>query len=146
MSVLGWQYHDTAVIKILRLFPTAPTSNPYRIPRGAAPVVLGSMSVLPPKTYYVYVLPYVLHCGACAHRFVVPDAFRPERWLVTASPSVHRALSPARAPSPSHPPPPSSSASWEDMSTFLHDDAGFIPFSQGPMNCVEKELAIMIAL
>ena len=75
-----------------------------------------------------------MHRDACTHRFVIPDAFRPERRLVTVSPSGYNTSSPVRAPTPSHSesPPPSSSASREKVCTVLNDD--------------EKELAIMIAI
>ncbi|KAM5536556.1 hypothetical protein V8D89_009833 [Ganoderma adspersum] len=121
-------HYLTAVInEALRLFPPAPTSSPRQVPHNSAPVVLGSV-VLPPGTY-VYVPPYVLHRDA--RNFVFPDAFWPERWLVAAG---HLALARARAPA--------SSSDVRVQVEFVHDDAAFIPFSYGPMNCVGKGLAM----
>ena len=81
--------------------------------------------VLPPGTY-VSVPPYVLHRDA--RNFVSPDAFWPERWLL-ASGLLDPSDPSARGMSPTSP-------------GFKHDEAGFIPFSIGPMNCVGKTLAM----
>ena len=59
-----------------------------------------------------------------------PSCFWPERWLLaTGDPSL----------SPSDPAALGVSAASPG---FRHDEAGFIPFSIGPMNCVGKTLAM----
>ena len=57
--------------------------------------------------------------------FPHPEGFWPERWLLASGEL-----------SPTDP-----SARGVDMGTFVHNEAGFIPFSQGPMNCIGKSLA-----
>ena len=55
--------------------------------------------------------------------------FWPERWLL-ASGDLSPSDPSARGVSPS-------------STEFRHDDAGFMPFSVGPMNCVGKTLAML---
>ena len=92
-------------------------------------------SILPPGTH-VYVPPYVLHRDA--RNFVFPDAFWPERWLVAAG---HLPLELARArPSSGSGPDVDGTGARVD---FVHNDAGFIPFSHGPLGCVGKGFAML---
>ncbi|KAI1787968.1 cytochrome P450 [Ganoderma leucocontextum] len=124
-------HYLTAVIhETLRLWPPAATSTPRQVPHDAATVVLGSM-VLPPGTY-VSVPPCVLHRDE--RNFVFPDTFWPERWLVAA---VQLPLERTRPPSALAPP------SSSDGVRFVHNNAAFIPFSHGPMNCPGKGLAML---
>ena len=63
-----------------------------------------------------------------ARNFVVPDTYWPERWLIAGG----------RATLAEYPIPASTPFSHAD---FIHNEAAFIPFSYGPMNCVGKSLA-----
>nr|VWO94473.1 Cytochrome P450 monooxygenase AKT7 (EC (AK-toxin biosynthesis protein 7) [Ganoderma boninense] len=120
----------TAIInETLRLFPPVPTNSSRQVPHNSAPVVLGSL-IIPPGTQ-VFLPPYALHHDA--HNFVFPDAFWPERWLVA---SGQLSLSLARTPIHEA---PGGKLSFFD---FVHNDAAFIPFSHGPMNCAGKTLAM----
>ncbi len=74
--------------------------------------------------------PYILHRDA--HNFVFPDVSSLKRWLVASGElCLERALSPVSSPAP------------EVRFEFVHNDAAFIPFSHGPMNCLGKGLAML---
>ncbi len=80
----------------------------------------------------MYVPPYILHHDA--RNFVFPETFWPERWLVA---SGQLPLERAR------PPPHRTPARADGIGTrFVHNEAAFIPFSHGPMNCAGKGLAM----
>ena len=51
-----------------------------------------------------------------------PNAFLPERWLVGSAAETGYDVPP--------------------MAGYVHNEAAFIPFSHGPMNCVGKALAL----
>lgn len=81
-------------------------------------------SYIPPGTIFcnhVYT-----HHHSPKHFSPSPSSFWPERWLLASGDL-----------SPSDP-----SARGVDMASFVHDEAAFIPFSYGPMNCVGKSLAM----
>ena len=82
--------------------------------------------MLPPGTN-VWLHAYSLHLDP---RNFAPytTEFWPERWLL-ASGLLDPSSPSARGVSPTSP-------------GFRHDEAGFIPFSIGPMNCVGKTLAM----
>ena len=65
-----------------------------------------------------------------ARNFVVPDTYWPERWLIAGG----------RATLAEYPIPASTPFSHAD---FIHNEAAFIPFSYGPMNCVGMGLAML---
>lgn len=77
--------------------------------------------------------------------FSFPAVFWPERWLV-ASGSLSLADALARLPQTSvRGPPPTvpSLAEKGDKFKLAHNDAAFIVFSYGPMNCPGKGLAML---
>ena len=83
-------------------------------------------SVLPPGTV---VWPHVYSLHLDPRNFApYTTQFWPERWLL-ASGDLSPSDPSARGVSPSLP-------------KFRHDEAGFMPFSVGPMNCVGKTLAM----
>lgn len=86
-----------------------------------------------------------------ARNFSFPVAFWPECWLIV---SGDLTLSDTFIPSPF--PAPFSSASLEASMTavftrmsspppppFVHNDAAFLTFAHGPMNCVGKNIGIL---
>ncbi|TBU27634.1 high nitrogen upregulated cytochrome P450 monooxygenase 2 [Dichomitus squalens] len=131
------RHHDlhylTAVIhEALRLFPPAPTNSSRQVPHHSKPLVFGSV-VLPPGTL-IHISPYVLHRDP--RNFVFPDTFWPERWLIA---SGQLTIESARLPQGLAPPP--GHHGTPDFQ-FVHNEAAFIPFSVGPMNCPGKGLAM----
>lgn len=60
------------------------------------------------------------------HFFPKTDDFWPERWLLASGRLSF-----------------SSFSSNIDEATFMHNEAAFVPFSYGPMNCVGKNLAML---
>ncbi|KAM5536745.1 hypothetical protein V8D89_009584 [Ganoderma adspersum] len=116
----------TAVInETLRVFPPSPGGTQRNVPHDAKPVVIGNI-VLPPGTN---VWPHVYSHHLDPRNFApYTTEFWPERWLL-ASGDLLSTDPAARGISPTSP-------------EFRHDEAGFIPFSIGPMNCVGKTLAM----
>ncbi|PIL26706.1 cytochrome P450 [Ganoderma sinense ZZ0214-1] len=116
----------TAVInETLRVFPPVPGGSQRYVPHDEKAVVVGNL-VLPPGTM---VWPHVYSHHLDPRNFAPYTAdFWPERWLL-ASGDLLPSDPAARGVSPSSP-------------EFRHDEAGFIPFSVGPMNCVGKTLAM----
>ena len=86
-------------------------------------------SYLPPGTIFW------CHIYSTHHdprNFTDPSSFWPERWLLASSSS-----SPALSLSPTDP-----AFRGHTKATLTHNDAGFLPFSHGPLNCVGKTLAL----
>ena len=122
------------------------------MPQNAPPLVLSSVSVLPPPSCArvaclhapcsvnrvlppgTYVPLYVLRRDA--RNFVFPDAFWPKRWLVMAG---HLPLELA----------PASPALCSDSDVagarvdFVHNEGAFISFSCGPLSCVGKGFGVL---
>ncbi|KAM5537036.1 hypothetical protein V8D89_009365 [Ganoderma adspersum] len=116
----------TAVInETLRVFPPVPGGTQRWVPHDAKAVVVGNI-VLPPGTV---VWPHTYSHHLDPRNFApYTTEFWPERWLL-ASGDLASSEPSARGLSPSSP-------------GFRHDEAGFMPFSVGPMNCVGKTLAM----
>lgn len=85
--------------------------------------------MLPPGTQ-VFVPPYALHLDA--RNFVFPDVFWPERWLVASGQLPLERAQPPRTLAPSD----------GVEIRLVHNEAAFIPFSHGPMNCAGRGLAM----
>ena len=81
----------------------------------------------------IHVPPYVLHRDP--RNFVFAETFWPERWLIA---SGQLPLESARLPHGLAPSPGNRKPEFE----FVHNEAAFIPFSIGPMNCPGKGLAM----
>ena len=88
-------------------------------------------SFIPPGTT-VYTPIFTLHRDA--RNFSFPETFWPERWLIA---SGHLSLDKVQLPVPSN----SSSTPPADFK-LVHNDAAFMPFSSGPLNCVGRGLAM----
>lgn len=90
-------------------------------------------SVIPPGTA-IYLPPWVLQRDSC--NFTFSDAFWPERWLIASGQLRYEN---ARLPSFAN----GTTKSERERPDFVHNEAAFIPFSAGPMNCPGKGLALM---
>ena len=88
--------------------------------------------LLPPGTL-VHIPHYVVHRDP--RNFVFPETFWPERWLIASGQLL---LESARLPHGLAPSPGNRKPEFE----FVHNEAAFIPFSIGPMNCPGKGLAM----
>lgn len=91
---------------------------------------------LPPGTQFI-VPPYSLHRDA--RNFTFPNTFWPERWLIA---SGQMSLSDAPLPSPAPPSDPSPISGDAKALQFHHNEAAFMAFSHGPLNCVGKGLGM----
>ena len=69
-----------------------------------------------------------------ARNFSFPETFWPERWLIA---SRYLPLDKVQLPVPSA----ASSTPPADFK-LVHNDAAFMPFSSGPLNCVGRGLAM----
>ncbi|TFK79033.1 high nitrogen upregulated cytochrome P450 monooxygenase 2 [Polyporus arcularius HHB13444] len=123
-------YLHAVINEALRLYPPVPLGSQRRVPHSGAPVVVGS-TVLPPGTV-VYLPPWILHRDP--RNFSFPDAFWPERWLITSGQLRHE---------DAQPPSSAKDATKMDISGLVHNEAAFTPFSIGPMNCPGKGLAML---
>lgn len=88
--------------------------------------------------------PWCLHRDA--RNFSFPDTFWPERWLIA---SGQLNLEDVPLPKTSGESLPHDSVQKSKGAThaqnvaFVHNEAAFIPFSYGPMNCPGKSLAML---
>ncbi|KAI0711780.1 high nitrogen upregulated cytochrome P450 monooxygenase 2 [Cerioporus squamosus] len=121
------QYLHAVINETLRLYPPVPGGGQRQVPRDSAPVAVGSIC-LPPGTI-VRIPPFSLHRDG--RNFSLPECFWPERWLVS---SGKISLSDARHPDLEGQP---------STDQFVHNEAAFIPFFHGPMNCPGKGLALL---
>ncbi|KAL1948749.1 hypothetical protein VTO73DRAFT_10555 [Trametes versicolor] len=117
-------HYLTAVInEALRVYPTVPGGVQRCVPHDSNGVTLGSI-FLPPGTSAWYHQFSAYHDAR--HFFPKTDDFWPERWLLASGRLSF-----------------SSFSSNIDEATFMHNEAAFVPFSYGPMNCVGKNLAML---
>ncbi|KAI0667289.1 high nitrogen upregulated cytochrome P450 monooxygenase 2 [Trametes maxima] len=116
-------HYLTAVInEAMRIYPPVPSGSQRQVPHDAGGVSLGSI-YLPPGTIAL-IHTYSIHRDP-RNFFPSPEDFWPERWLLASGRlSFHE-------------------AGLADKATFTHNEAAFIPFSYGPMNCVGKNLAML---
>ncbi|KAI1789718.1 high nitrogen upregulated cytochrome P450 monooxygenase 2 [Ganoderma leucocontextum] len=122
-------YLHAVIQEALRLFPPVPTGSGRQVPNNSNGFNAGSI-VLPPGSL-VYFSPWVIHRDP--RNFSFPAEFWPERWLVA---SGHLSLTgDSKTPLPT---PPSGDRDFK----FTHNEAAFLSFSHGPMNCVGKGFAM----
>ncbi|KAI0690130.1 high nitrogen upregulated cytochrome P450 monooxygenase 2 [Cerioporus squamosus] len=125
-------YLSAVINEALRLYPPAPGGgHPRKVPPGASPLAVGSLILPPGTSFWIHV--YSMHRDP--RNFAHPDAFWPDRWLVTSG----RTPLAAPAPPPSALSPPLAAAT----ASFTHNESAFLPFSHGPMNCAGKNLALL---
>ncbi|EJF55985.1 high nitrogen upregulated cytochrome P450 monooxygenase 2 [Dichomitus squalens LYAD-421 SS1] len=112
----------TAVInETLRVLPPVPGGSQRQVPVGGNGLVAGNI-VLPPGTIF---WPHIYSHHHDARNFSpYTSDFWPERWLLASGD-----LDSSRGVTASSP-------------EFRHNEAGYLPFSIGPMNCVGKALAL----
>ncbi|KAI0641322.1 high nitrogen upregulated cytochrome P450 monooxygenase 2 [Trametes meyenii] len=116
-------HYLTAVInEAMRIYPPVPSGSQRQVPHSANGVYLGSI-YLPPGTIAL-LHTYSIHRDP-RNFFPSPEAFWPERWLLASGRLSFGEAGPA------------------DKATFIHNEAAFLPFSYGPMNCVGKNLAML---
>ncbi|RDX42087.1 cytochrome P450 [Lentinus brumalis] len=115
----------TAVIKeVLRVYPPVPGGSQRQVPPNGPPVLVGNLYLPPGTIFWCHI--YSTHHDP--RNFTNPSSFWPERWLLASGdPSL---------------PPSDLAARGFDRAALVHNEAGFLPFSHGPMNCVGKTLAM----
>ncbi|RDX50601.1 high nitrogen upregulated cytochrome P450 monooxygenase 2 [Lentinus brumalis] len=118
---------NAVIYETLRLFPPVPGGSQRRVPHNSAGVMAGD-AFIPPGTS-VWAHTWSIHRDP--RNFSRPDAFWPDRWLL-ASTTLG-----------SFPSSASSSAEADGVRDFVHNEDAWIPFAQGQMNCVGKNLALL---
>ncbi|KAI0755286.1 high nitrogen upregulated cytochrome P450 monooxygenase 2 [Daedaleopsis nitida] len=111
----------TAVInETMRVYPPVPSGSQRQVPVDSIGVTVGDLYLPPGTIFWNHV--YSHHFDP---RNFAPHtaSFWPERWLVASG-----ELSPAEA--------------QVTPEVFVHNDAGFLAFSHGPLNCIGKSLAM----
>ncbi|KAI0808389.1 high nitrogen upregulated cytochrome P450 monooxygenase 2 [Fomes fomentarius] len=140
-NVFDMKYHrempylQAVINEAVRLFPPVMTSSPRKVPHSSSGVQAGSI-YLPAGTQFI-VPPYSLHRDA--RNFTFPNTFWPERWLIA---SGQMSLSDAPLPSPASPSDPSPISGDAKALQLHHNEAAFMAFSHGPLNCVGKGLGM----
>ncbi|KAI9446339.1 high nitrogen upregulated cytochrome P450 monooxygenase 2 [Lactarius indigo] len=108
LSQMEWL--NGCINETLRLQPPVPSGSQRTLGKGKGTKVLGKLII--PEETQLFLHTYSIHRDP--RNFHTPDAFLPERWLSTGSPSAGE-----------------------------HNVAAFFPFSYGPANCAGKNLALM---
>ncbi|TFK89227.1 high nitrogen upregulated cytochrome P450 monooxygenase 2 [Polyporus arcularius HHB13444] len=117
-------YLQAVINEALRLYNPTNLGGQRQVPPNGPPAVAGSL-VLPPGTIF-FMPPFVVNRDP--RYFSLPSAFWPERWLI-ASGRIRFDSKEARVPAPLK------------QDEFVHNDAAFVSFGSGPINCVGKALA-----
>ncbi|KAI0687961.1 cytochrome P450 [Cerioporus squamosus] len=118
-------HYLTAVInEVLRMYPPVPGGTQRQVPPNGQAVVVGNLYLPPGTIFWCHM--YSMHHDP--RNFADPSAFWPERWLLASG-------DPSLAPT-------DPAARGFTKATLVHNEAGFLPFSHGPMNCVGKTLAM----
>ena len=142
----------------LRLYPPVPMGSQRQVPHSGSGVQVGATCVTPSVVPHslapvrltsflvvryiapgtsVYVHTYSVHRDS-RNFSPHPDAFWPDRWLIASGVARPTAT----------PPNPNSNSCFKAHPTpssepqFVHNEAAFIPFAAGAMNCVGKGLAL----
>ncbi|RDX41687.1 high nitrogen upregulated cytochrome P450 monooxygenase 2 [Lentinus brumalis] len=117
-------YLNAVINEVLRVYPPVPGGSQRQVPPNGQGVLVGNLYIPPGTSFWC-------HIYSTQHdprNFTDPSSFWPERWLLAAGdPSL---------------PPSDPAARGFDRETLVHNEAGFLPFSHGPMNCVGKTLAM----
>ncbi|PIL29990.1 cytochrome P450 [Ganoderma sinense ZZ0214-1] len=112
-------YLNAVLNETLRLFPAVPAGTQRQVQRNGEGITVDSLYVPPGTIFWMHV--YSFHRDP-RNFSPSPNAFLPERWLVGSGAETGYDVAP--------------------MAGYVHNEAAFIPFSHGPMNCVGKALAL----
>ncbi|KAI0707444.1 high nitrogen upregulated cytochrome P450 monooxygenase 2 [Cerioporus squamosus] len=117
---------NAVISETLRLFPPVPGGSQRQVPPHSGTGVMAGQTYITPGTS-VWAHAWSIHRDP-RNFWPHPDDFWPDRWLLASA-------SPA--------PKPASDATAGFESELVHNEAAWIPFAQGQMNCVGKNLALL---
>ncbi|KAI0687969.1 high nitrogen upregulated cytochrome P450 monooxygenase 2 [Cerioporus squamosus] len=117
-------YLNAVINEVLRVYPPVPGGSQRQVPANGQGVLVGNLYLPPGTIFWCHI--YSTHHDT--RNFTDPSAFWPERWLIAAGDASL--------------PPSDPATRGFDKTTLVHNEAGFLPFSHGPMNCVGKTLAM----